>query len=261
MQTEIILFISSIAISAFGNIVGIGGGALIVPLLVLLDVLPINMAIGTATIALLASSITGSIINYKNKSIRIKEGIIFEVPAVFGVILGAYLTSVLSIALLQKVFAVYLVWNGLRIIRNSAGRWISKIIKMTNSVGPFIDDKKQISLLLLTLTGSFAGVISGLFGIGGGVVKTPVLIKVFKFDIKQAVSTSIFMIIITSAFAALSHSYLGNVNVRVGIPIVLGFVLGAIVGAKMKEKISPNKILKLLGVTMIAVGASLLIQI
>lgn len=252
--------LGAIFISAFGNIVGIGGGVFMVPLLVVVGDVPIEQAIGIVAISLFISALTASIINSRNGLIDYKAGIVFEVPAVLGAIGGAYLTSVLPLLLLQYLFAVYLFWTSFRLFRKPKSDLIARTILALSKIGPMLTVKndQNISLPTLGVFGVFAGGMGGLFGIGGGIIKTPIMIRVFNFPATVATSTSVFMIAITSFFSALTHYSLGHIDIARAAPIIFGFFVGAIFGTLLKGKIKSEAIVKLLAFAMALAGVSLI---
>lgn len=90
--------------------------------------------------------------------------------------------------------------------------------------------------------GGVSGVVAGLFGIGGGFLKTPIMVRVFRMPAKVAVATALFMIVFTSATSICSHWALGHIELTHGIPVVIGFIFGAVLGNLFKGRISDHHI-------------------
>jgi hypothetical protein len=105
----------------------------------------------------------------------------------------------------------------------------------------------------------FAGILSGLFGIGGGIVIVPALEIVAGFPMHLAVATSMFTMIFTSIFSAGTHLLLGHVVFDYAIFLIIGIVAGAQVGARLAKRMRGSAIERLFGVTMLMIGIYLVI--
>jgi uncharacterized protein len=120
------------------------------------------------------------------------------------------------------------------------------------------DYVEACKLLALGLT---AGVLSGLFGIGGGLVIVPALMVFFAFPQSVATGTSLFVILFpTGILGVLEHWKHGNVRAVAGIWITLGLLLGAYVGAVAENRLSPATMKRLYAVFLLVVAAYLIVQ-
>jgi uncharacterized membrane protein YfcA len=116
-----------------------------------------------------------------------------------------------------------------------------------------------MNYLIAMVVGFISGVSSGLFGVGGGVVMVPAMMLLMKFDIKQAVGTSLAVIVPTTIIGTIKHTQIGNVDWRVAFSLAPTAVLGGYVGAAW-TKIIPSETLKMaFGGFLILVGLRLLI--
>jgi hypothetical protein len=84
--------------------------------------------------------------------------------------------------------------------------------------------------------GFFAGVLSSLLGIGGGIIKVPVMNLVMGLPIKATIATSTFMIAITTTAGALIYHYYGYIYPFIVAPLVIGVVIGAILGTELTKR-------------------------
>lgn len=261
--SPLILFISAFIISTVGNIVGIGGGIFLIPVLMILAEVPLTEAIGISAVSLLVSSSVASFISYKKRAIDFKVAFRFEPFAVMGAFVGALLTSYLHQELLLGFFSIYLIFMSQRFLsktKKSIPRFIFQKVKR-----PYFKkaSKKDLSsnLVLMSLSGVFAGLLAGIFGIGGGVVKMPILIGVFNLLPQKAVSTSVFMICITSLVSAIVHYNLGNINFRIALSVISAFALGGLIGVFFKNKLNDRSLEVTLGVVMIVIAMYYLISV
>lgn len=122
------------------------------------------------------------------------------------------------------------------VVRHEGQRWI----KYENSFSGH--SELSVNMILIALTGFVVGLLSGLLGVGGGFILIPILICTFKIPAVIAVGTSLFQIIFTSLYGAVTHSLKGNVSfILVGL-LVCGAIPGSLIGSTLTEKIRGRKI-------------------
>jgi len=269
MEFFLILLIASL-FSAFGTVIGFGGGIFILPVLVIFFNVPINIAAGSVIVALLPGSLISSFYNYKRKKIDFSAGITLEIPTILGTILGAYLTSILISNTIEITFAIFVSLVGISMFKSKEARQNKKqrisVFKKINDFNPALirnaeSIQYRMNYFLTVFLGLFAGMLAGLFGIGGGFLKTPIMVNVFNIPPSIAAATALFMIIFTSLTGGISHFYLGHLNFNYTIPIVLGFILGAFIGNKLNLNLSEKTIGSLIGLGLVGAGVSILINI
>lgn len=90
-----------------------------------------------------------------------------------------------------------------------------------------------MSIVALIILGLAAGALSGLLGVGGGIIIVPVLNQVFKVPMNVAVGTSLAIIIPTAVVGSLTHYAKGNLQLSLALPVMLGTMAGGFVGARL----------------------------
>jgi uncharacterized membrane protein YfcA len=100
-------------------------------------------------------------------------------------------------------------------------------------------------------TSVLAGFLGSLTGLGGGVVIVPVLVLIFKVDIRYAIGASLVSVIATSSGAAAAYVREGLSNVRIGMFLEVATTLGALLGAYLTAKVSPEWIAIIFGVALL----------
>ena len=108
------------------------------------------------------------------------------------------------------------------------------------------------------LLGLGAGVISGLLGVGGGVVLVPGLILLFGLSPHKAIGISLSIIVPTALIGAMKHYSLGNVDLRVAVPVVIGGIVGGFLGAWLTSFISAPTLKRIFAVFLIFIGLNML---
>jgi uncharacterized membrane protein YfcA len=115
------------------------------------------------------------------------------------------------------------------------------------------------NIILFIVIGSIAGILSGLFGIGGGVIIVPALIYLCGFSQLKAQGTSLAILLPPVGILAFIDYYKkGHVNVQAGILICVFLVIGSVLGAKMSHVIPVDTIRKLFGVLMMLISIKLI---
>jgi uncharacterized membrane protein YfcA len=254
---EILIILFGILISAFGTIVGFGGGVFMIPLLVIGFHVPLNIAVGSVLVALFPSALISTIYNARKKLVDYKTGLLLEVPTAFGTVFGSFLSVVIPIFILELVFGVFVVYLGINFILGSYNpkpRNIKdSIFYKLNRIGPSVIRRTdygayRVSFMLALVFGIIAGTMAGLFGIGGGFLKVPIMVGVFSTPSQIASATGLFMIVITSLTGSISHYFLGNVHFGYAIPVVIGFVIGAVGGNSLSAKVDEHILKRLIGI-------------
>jgi uncharacterized protein len=110
----------------------------------------------------------------------------------------------------------------------------------------------------IALIGLIGGVLSGLFGIGGGLVIVPALILVAGFPIAKAAGTSLAALLLpVGLFGALEYYRAGHVDIQAAAVIAIGLLVGAYFGARIGTSLSPQVAQRAFGVFLLVVGARL----
>ncbi|MBK7104590.1 MAG: sulfite exporter TauE/SafE family protein [Ignavibacteriae bacterium] len=268
-MTFILILLSAIFVSGFGSIVGFGGGVFMIPILVIVFGFPIKIAIGSVVVSLIPSAIISTLFNLNKNNIDYKAAIILEIPTIFGTILGAYLTKILSVEFVEILFSVVVLLIGYRMIKQS--KTLRKkydknsfVYKM-NSFGPSVIRKTKtsvykINFLISGIFGSLSGMIAGFLGIGGGFLKVPIMTEIFRMPAFTASATALFMILFTSISGSFSHYFLGHIEFSKAIPVIVGFSIGAFLGNVITTNIS-EKVLKLMiGIGLLLASGSIIIK-
>ena len=114
------------------------------------------------------------------------------------------------------------------------------------------------AIVLIAIIGLIGGILSGLFGIGGGLVIVPALILIVGFPIATAAGTSLAALLLpVGLFGALEYYRAGNVDVRAAAVIAVGLLIGAYFGARLGTMLQPETAQRAFGVFLLVVGARL----
>jgi hypothetical protein len=239
----------NLVILAFGGLVsgilagflGIGGGTVLVPLLVALGYTPVQ-AVATSSLAILITSISGSIQNWRMGYFDSKRVIYLGLPALVTAQIGVYLADRFAPYLLLTAFGLLLLTNV----------YLVELRKRLTAKNARLEPRKFNPVISRIFTGSAAGILAGLFGVGGGVIMVPLQILLLGETIKLAIQTSLGVIVITAVSACVGHALNGNVLFIEGILLGIGGFLGVQISTRILPKL-PDEVVSLAFRTMLGI--------
>lgn len=265
------------AVGFLSGMFGVGGGFLMTPLLMFAGV-PSAVAVATGANPLIASSITGTIAQYRRRNVDIKLGLYLlaggAAGSLGGVLIIRYLRQIgqidLFVSLLYVVFmgavgGVMLV-ESLRALnkvrkgqpiparRGAHHTWIHGLPFKTR----FNASKLYISALPPVAIGALVGLMSGVMGVGGGFVMVPILIYLLRVPTNVAIGTSLFQVIFVSAITTVLQAAANQtVDIVLALLLMGGGVIGAQAGAAAGQHLRAEQLRLLLALLVLAVGLRL----
>jgi len=252
----IINLIIGVIAGILAGMFGIGGGVVIVPALILLSGFTIVEANGTSLAALvLPVGILAVISYYKAGLINIKISSFVAVGLIIGVILGSYIALSIPTSTLKffyGIFLLYVSWNFMKPVE----LWQQYVKKEKIASKEEIEKSdKDYSFYFFVIVGLFAGVLSGMFGIGGGLVIVPVLMAFLKFDTKKAVGTSLGALLLPVTLPGVFMYFnAGELNIPYAATVAAGLVLGAFIGAKITISLPSISVKRIYSIFLLIMG-------
>ncbi|SDX04157.1 hypothetical protein SAMN05444487_10964 [Marininema mesophilum] len=265
----LVLVLIGLISGTIGSLVGLGGGIITVPALLFLatiypsysEITP-QIAVGTSLVLIIITALSSVFSYARQNRVDFRSGWIFFLGSGPGSILGAYLTNFFSPKEFNIGFGVLMiVVAGLLTFRN---RLNLKQIQWSVQ-REFIDPDGNINRygyhLPIALTVSFVvGIISSLFGIGGGALMMPVMLLVFRFPAHVATATSMFLIFLSSLVGSSVHLTQGNVDWWAVLWIAPGAYLGGNLGAWLSNRMSSQGILIALRIMIVCVALKMIVE-
>jgi uncharacterized membrane protein YfcA len=260
---DILVAIGSFLAGLIGALIGLGGGVIITPLLVLAFGIDIRYAMGAALCSVIATS-SGAAAAYLRDGIsNMRIGLFLCVATTIGAVCGALLAVVLDQAALSIIFGAALLVTVLLSLRKRKDR------SGADSSDP-LAVKLRLPGRMPTPNGSIpytvhqvlpgfgvmwvAGVLSGLLGIGSGAFKVVAMDQIMRIPFKVTTATSNFMIGVTAAASVGVYLKRGYLDPALVAPVALGVLAGAFVGAELLP-VAPVKLLRAIFLTAVSVIA------
>jgi uncharacterized membrane protein YfcA len=267
---------TGIVAGLLGSMLGVGGGFIIVPILSLALNLPIKVAIASSLVAIVANACTAAGIYTKSGLTNIKLGLLLETATIPGAIIGGFVAAFIAPSILSAFVGLALIYAAYTMVTRQ--HFISADTQPDNHLHP-TEPSNVSNNLSSSLTDSyydqnlnkvvtykvthiptglgtsfFAGILSSLLGIGGGIVNVPVMHMVMGVPMKAAIATSIFMIALTAATGAFIYQYYGNLQPFIIAPLTIGIVIGARIGVELTQKVRGLVLRRIFGVLLFLVA-------
>jgi uncharacterized membrane protein YfcA len=230
MTNWLLLVFSGLLSGILAGFLGIGGGTVLVPLQVALGYAPVQ-AVATSNLAILITAISGTVQNWRMGYINIQRVILLGFPALVTAQVGVYLANIFPPKLLLIAFGLLLLLN------------IYLVELRKQLTAKQTQSQRQIfnPVVSRILTGAAAGLLAGLFGVGGGVIMVPLQILLLAEPIKAAIQTSLGVIVITAVSATIGHAVSHNILFLEGLILALGGLIGVQISTRFLPKL-PDRV-------------------
>jgi uncharacterized protein len=238
MLTLILIFVMGAGVGLLGSMLGIGGGVLIIPLLTTFFGVDIKTAIGASIISVIATSSAAGAVYVGHGMTHTRLAMVLEIATTLGALAGGITAILLPGRYLFGLFGLVLLYvvYSMRGLAGREGDSHPTGLLDTSFVDPLTGGQVDYGVRRLGggLGASFiAGNISGLLGIGGGIIKVPIMTLVMGMPLKAAIATSNFMIGVTAATSAVIYYGRGYILPPIAVPTALGVLLGAQIGPRL----------------------------
>jgi hypothetical protein len=286
----VLMAVGGAAAGAFGSLLGLGGGVLIVPLLTLGFGLPLREAVGVSLVSVIVTSSAAAGVYLERHVANLRLGMTLELFTATGALVGGLIAFALPERVLAGLFSLLLAYTAIVMLRRALPR-------RTPSGGPVADpgpvdpDGSSASAaeapsgadpasrpspvdgpgngFVSTLGGPdyrvrrfpfgivgsvFAGLVSALLGVGGGIVKVPLMNLAMGVPMRVATATSNLMIGITASASAIVYFVRGGIDPYVAAPTAIGVYLGAAAGSRLAHRVDA-RVLRALFIVVLAYTA------
>jgi hypothetical protein len=236
-----LVWLGSLAAGFLGSLTGLGGGVVIIPLLTLVFGVDIRYAIGASLVSVIATSSGAAAAYVKEGFSNIRIGMFLEIATVVGALAGAFLALRLSTPVIAVIFGLVLIHaayvSSRPRLETSGVEKPDKLATVLKMHGTYPTSRGLKAYNVSSVPFGFAlmfiaGILSGLLGIGSGAVKVLAMDQAMRLPFKVSTATSNFMIGVTAAASAGIYLHKGYIDPGLTMPVMLGVLLGASLGAR-----------------------------
>lgn len=218
MSLELALL--GIGVGTLSGFFGIGGGTVSVPVLLYLG-FGIKEAIGISVMQMVAGSLMAAYIHQKKQTYRVSDVKYFGYGGIVGAMAGGFLVKMLDATILE--------WSFLGIVAFTLGRLAFSSPSPTRT--------EVVNRPLYTAIGGGIGVFSGMLGVGGSILMTPILVSFMGFPLKKASAVGLFFVMFTSVSAFATLLWLGMINLHAGMIMALASLVGIMLGIWLVNRV------------------------
>lgn len=263
----------------FGSVVGFalgltggGGGVFAVPLLVYgLAVAP-REAVGVSLASVGGTALFGAVPRLMHGEVELRTGFLFAVAGMLGAPVGSYLSTLVPEQVLLVLFAVLMLVVAQRMWAKASNPVLPSGVCVTEGDAAFdrsacqrdSDGKLRLTsrcARLLVMVGLLTGVLSGMFGVGGGFVIVPALVIFSGMEIHRAVGTSLFVIVLVSISGVASHIAGGNaLSWAMTLQFMIGGFAGMSLGGIVAKRLKGPTLQRVFAIAVVLVAAFVIVK-
>jgi uncharacterized protein len=269
LEFTLVVWVLSALAGFLGALTGLGGGVVVVPALTLALGVDMKYAIGASLVSVIATSSGAAAAYVREGFSNIRIGMFLEIATTLGAVAGAFLAGRVSTHALAIVFGLMLLQAAYQSFRGMAGHGEAvqsdSLATRLRLSGSYPADGKSQSYGVRNVPGGFAmmfgaGALSGLLGIGSGAVKVIAMDRIMRIPFKVSTTTSNFMIGVTAAASAGLYLSRGYIDPRVAMPVMLGVLVGALLGAKVLVNARVKTLRIVFGVVILALAIEMMVN-
>jgi uncharacterized protein len=263
------LGLAGLGVGIVGGMFGVGGNFLLIPILNVGFGVPISIAVGTSLCQIIGTGVAALMRHQRLRQGEIKIDWIMLLGGLMGASAGANLLGTLatrgsldiaghSIPTAKFVLAVIYV-----VLLSVVAFWMIRDARMRPAGAPLTSGpltrialppmtwlpaaERRMSVPVIAWLGLLLGFLSGLVGMGGGVLLMPILIFGIGVRVRMAAGTGILALVVSAVAGTWAHARLGHVDLRIAMMLLIGSTLGAAVGATITSRMDGQRLRGLFG--------------
>lgn len=264
-----ILLLSSYLAGLLGSLTGLGGGVVVIPVLTLAFGVDFHYAVGAALVASIATS-SGSGSAYVKEGItNVRLGMFLEIATTIGAVAGAFVAVWFNNSIIAIIYGCVLLLTAAMQQRQKSdhdGVVGSEMARRLKLYGKWPQkDGTMKSYQLKHVGGGFsvmliAGALSGILGIGSGVLKVIAMDGIMKVPFKVSTTTSNFMMGVTACASAVVYIQRGNIVPGIACPVMIGVLFGALTGARLLKTLDVRVLRNIFSIAILLVAINMIYQ-
>ncbi len=267
LELGILIFTGALAAGLLGALTGLGGGIVIVPLLTLVFKVDIRYAIGASLVSVIATSSGAAAAYVKEGFTNVRVGMLLEVATTVGALTGAFVAGLVSPRVIAIIFGLVLLQSAWQTTRQRVEQvvggepdpiatWLKLDSSYPTRHGPQHYQVQRVPFGFGIMY--LAGILSGLLGIGSGVVKVLAMDRAMRLPFKVSTTTSNFMIGVTAAASAGVYLHRGYIDPGLAFPVMLGVLCGALGGARVLPNFKTHRLRVIFAIVVVVMAFEML---
>ena len=265
----LILLVSAYLAGLLGSLTGLGGGVVVIPVLTLGFGVDFHYAIGAALVASIATSSGSGSASVKEGITNIRLGMFLEIATTIGAVVGAIIAVWLNNSTIAIIYGCVLILTAAMQQRRKSdhdGVVGSDLARRLKLFGTWPQrDGSMKAYQLRGVGGGFsvmllAGMLSGILGIGSGVLKVIAMDGIMKVPFKVSTTTSNFMMGVTACASAVVYIQRGNIVPGIACPVLIGVLFGALTGARLLKKLDVRLLRQIFCIAILLVAFNMIWQ-
>lgn len=263
----LIMLLAAYGAGLLGSLTGLGGGVVVIPVLTLCFGVDFHYAVGAALVASIATS-SGSGSAYVKEGItNIRLGMFLEIATTLGAVAGAIIAVWLNNNVIAIIYGLVLILTGtMQFVKKQDHTGIqgSLAAQRLKLFGTWPQKDGSLKAYELRNVGrgfsvmGIAGMLSGILGIGSGVLKVIAMDNMMKVPFKVSTTTSNFMMGVTACASAVVYVQRGNIVPGIACPVLIGVLLGALTGARLLKRLDVRVLRKVFAIAVFMVAANMI---
>jgi uncharacterized membrane protein YfcA len=262
MEQTLMLAAVFFAVSTLFSMLGLGGGILYVPILLLAG-FTFEQAPAISLLLITATSIAALSTFWRNRKVDWKLALVIDPPTDIMAFAGGYFSSLIPEPVLRFILIGILMVAGTLMLANKARK----------EAHPFDQDRwwlwhrnfhgtnYTVNLPLVLTATALIGVLSGMLGITGGIIKLPIMVLLCGVPMDIAVATSTVMVAVTALSGLAGHAMNGQVDWRTGLVLAVAAVAGGLLGSRISLSINKARLKRWFGAIIWLIAVRMLIQL
>lgn len=256
--------------AVIGSVMGLGGGIIIVPALMvlgdftgILEGITPQTAVGTSLLVMIFTGLSSTLAYTKKKLVDVQSALIFFAGSAPGALIGVWLNNRVEVDMFFILFGCFIILvSFILLIRKRIKplprrpRGIQRSFTEANGEVRFYGFEPSIAISISFVV----GMCSGLFGIGGGSLMVPAMIILFAFPPHIAVATSMLLVFLSALVSSVTHIGLGNVNWLYAAVLIPGAWFGGTVGAWVNQQLKSDTLVFVLRIVLLIIGMRLIFE-
>ena len=249
---------------------GLGGGVFLVPIFTLFFSIDQKIAIGASAVAVVTNSVVGSSVHLRSRFTNLRLAMLLQVTTAAGATCGALIAVWANPRAINVIFGAVLIYAGISMLVRRQADFPEANMSTADPLrlgGVYTDPATKLEVRYvparpgvgLTVSG-FAGMISGMLGIGGGVIQVPAMNLLMRVPIKAAAGTSSFMVGITAVATAFVFYSQAKIDPTVVVPAIIGIFIGSQAGSRLTRRLRTQSLVVLFVLILLYLGGSLLLK-